>query len=164
MDFLNDAGRVNVGGGNGFGAVLHPERGLERSGKNKNHRVAVLDVRAEHHARLLLALGERLFGVENLCADVKFDGREFRLRVRGQRHPEGRSRLIGGGLRLPAGILRIFAARQQRGGSQQREKIDPFHPDTVPESAGIFNLTVNEIQSSGRSLSGICCRQSVIDF
>ena len=36
----------------------------DRLRKNKNHGVGVLDVRAEHHAGLLLARGERLLGVQ----------------------------------------------------------------------------------------------------
>ena len=112
MDFLNHAVRVNVGGGNGFGAVLHPERDLKRLRKNENHGVGVLDVRAEHHAGLLLARGERLLGVQRFRAEIKLHRRQFGLRLCGQRHFAGRWR---------GGILRIFAASQQRDGKQQRE-------------------------------------------
>ena len=51
-----------------------------------------------------------------------------------------------GGSAAPA----IFTAGQQRGGKQQREKICPFHADSLPEAAAHFNQTARPFTRGSR--------------
>ena len=132
MNFLDHAIGTDVGGGNGFGTVFHPERRALRNRQNKKHRVRVLNVRAEHHAGHLLFFREREFGVQSFRAEINFHRRQFRLRLRGQRIFRGRRR--GGG-------FSFFAAGQKCRQQEQREKFCQFHETSLPEAAGIFNQT-----------------------
>src|SRR5665213_1014219 len=65
MDFLNDAIGADVGGGNGFRTVSHPEIGLHGGGQNKQHGIGDMNVGAEHHAGFLLFRRQRQFGVQH---------------------------------------------------------------------------------------------------
>ena len=109
MNFLNDAVRADVGGGERFRTIFHPERGLNQPGKNKQHRVGLQDVRAEHHASHFLLLGQCKLGIQLFDPEIDFYGRQFRLRLFGQQIVNGRRRRHVGGL---------LATRQKRCGQQ----------------------------------------------
>ncbi len=75
MDFGNRAARCDVSARNGFRAIFHPKRSTHRIRQNKEHRIGVLNIGAEHHARLFLPFGQGQFGVERLRAEINFHRR-----------------------------------------------------------------------------------------
>ncbi len=130
MDFLDHAVGADVGGGDGFGAVHHPEIGALRGGQDKDHRVRILDVRAEHHAGLLLDGSQRQFGIQSFRAKVNLHRRQFRLRLLGQ--------LVVQRGRRGAGFS-FFTTGEQRGRQQQRDQFSRLHADKLPDAAAVFN-------------------------
>ena len=55
------------------------------TGSTKQHRVGFLNVRAEHHAGLLLVRVSASSASKHFRAEINFHRGQFRLRVRGQR-------------------------------------------------------------------------------
>jgi len=103
MNFFDDAVGADVGGGERFGAIFHPERRAKRLGKNKQHGVGLGNVHTEHHAGCSLLVVERHLGVQLFRAEINFHRPQFRLRLFGQEIVNGWRRRNFAGL---------FATRQ----------------------------------------------------
>jgi hydroxylamine reductase (hybrid-cluster protein) len=69
-------------------------------------------------------------------AEIYFHRREFWLRVRGQRILRGRRR---------GSVRRWLATRQQSRAKQQRQKMCPFHADSLPEAAAMAGPGLREV-------------------
>ena len=114
MNLLDHAVGTDVGAGDGFGTILHPERRALWHRQKEKHGIRVLDVGAEHHAGHYLLTGQRQFCVQNFRTQINLHRRQFRLRLFGQHVVNGprRDDRFGVDNRL---LISFFATGQQYG-------------------------------------------------